>query len=111
MATTTTKDSSTHSPTATPAKLPNDFKPNEPTTKGGVGADGAPDGTLSKEQVIRAANEALLALRPQPTAAECQAVFDKLTEVDSNGQPKHKFKTAKEAGDAAVADYNAMKAA
>jgi len=87
-------------------KLADDFQPNEPTSKSGLDKDGHPDDSLSAKQVERAATEAMLSLRPQPSAEEMNAVFDKLGELTPEGQPAKKFKTAKEAGDAAVAALN-----
>jgi len=101
----------TQTPKQPAAKLADDFQPNEPVFKSGVDEKGMPNDTLSEKQAERAANEALLSLRPQPTAAECQAVFDKLSERDDKGKLKKQFKTAKEAGDAAVAALNEGKSA
>jgi|KBSMisStaDraftv2_1062788.scaffolds.fasta_scaffold583346_2 hypothetical protein len=83
-------------------KLPDDFVPNEPVANTGVDEKGVPDGTLSPHQLERAANEALLALRPQPTKEQIILVLDKINARDAKGQPVLKCKTAKEAGDKAV---------
>jgi hypothetical protein len=95
-------------PTAPTAhKLPEDFEANEPTGGGtGVDKDGKPDQTLSPKQLARAANEALLSLRPQPSATEIEAVLEALAETDEKGHPKIKVKTAKEAADKAVAELS-----
>jgi hypothetical protein len=86
-----------------PALAP-DFEANEPTAKSGTDAEGKPDGTLGPNQVERAAVEALHSLQPQPTANQIKNILAALAEVDpKTKQPKHKFKTAKEAGEAAVA--------
>jgi|SRR5215468_11477401 len=106
--TTKTEEHSSAKPAS--AKLADDFQPNEPTHRSGVDDKGMPNDTLSPEQTARAANEALLSLRPQPTATDCQNVFDKLLEHDDKGKPKKQFKTAKEAGDAAVTAFNELKA-
>jgi len=100
-------EGSTSTPKA--AKLAEDFVPNEPATHSGVDEKGLPNETLSQNQTTRAANEALLSLRPQPTATDCQNVFDKLLERDEHGKLKKQFKTAKEAGEAAVAALNELK--
>jgi hypothetical protein len=92
------------------ATLPEGFQPNEPTAKSGVGADGKPDDTLSPKQLERAADEALLSLRPQPSANEVTRALEKLAEVDDKGHPKVKVKTAKEAADKAVAALNEIRA-
>lgn len=102
MATATTPAHEGPSAPKTKHKLAADFVPNEPTHKSGRNAKGMPDDTLGPKQVQRAAVEALLSLRPQPSVAEMEAVFDKLAELDEHHQPKHKYKTAKEAGEAAV---------
>jgi len=107
--TTKTEEHSSAKPAS--AKLADDFQPNEPTVKSGVDDKNQPNDTLSDNQLTRAANEALLSLRPQPTAIECQNVFDKLLERNEKGHPKKQFKTAKEAGDAAVTAYNELKGA
>jgi len=88
------------------AKLAEDFQPNEPTSPAGTDAKGVPDGTLSDKQLERAASEALLSLRPQPSAEEIKQVLLALAEVDEKGQPKVKVKTAKEGADKAVAELN-----
>jgi hypothetical protein len=95
-------------PTAQPThKLPEGFEPNEPTGGGtGVDKDGKPDQTLSPKQLERAASEALLSLRPQPSATEIETVLEALAETDEKGHPKIKVKTAKEAADKAVAELN-----
>jgi hypothetical protein len=95
-----------------PAKLSEDFKPNEPTGGGrGTDSEGKPDGSLSDKQVERAATEALLSLRPQPSADEVSKVLEALGEVDEKGALRAKVKTAKEAGDKAVAELNKQRAA
>jgi hypothetical protein len=83
-------------------KLPDDFKPNEPSANSGVDDKGVPDGTLSPNQLARAASEAMLALRPQPSRTEMENVLEKLAAKDAKGQPAIKVKTAKEGGDKAV---------
>jgi len=99
MAATADKNATTGAPKK---KLEADFKANEPSHKSGIDQKGMPNDTLGPKQVLRAANEALLALRPQPSVTEIESVFAKLSEIDEHGQPKHRYKTAKEAGDAAV---------
>jgi hypothetical protein len=89
------------------AKLADDFKPNEPVGGGtGIDAEGKPDQSLSEKQVERGASEALLSLRPQPSAEEITRVLEALAEKDEKGQPKNKLKTAKEAGAKAVEELN-----
>lgn len=109
MAETTHAPKTNDKPKHEPAKLAEDFVPNEMADhlKSGRNEKGEADGTLGESQVSRAATEALLSLRPQPSADELQRVLDALDEADpKTGQPKKKFKTAKEAGDAAVAELN-----
>jgi len=112
MATRTGPDAdSAAAPKKDQAKLAEDFKPNEPIGGGtGTDADGKPDQSLGDKQVERAASEALLSLRPQPSADEMTKVLGGLAERDDKGQPKQKFKTAKEAGDAAVSKLNEQRA-
>jgi len=95
------------------AKLSEDFKPNEPIGGGtGTDAEGKPDQSLSDKQLERAATEALMSLRPQPTADEVRKVLEALAEKDEKtGQPKTKVKTAKEGGDKAVEELNKQRAA
>jgi hypothetical protein len=87
-------------------KLPDDFVPNEPVANTGVDEKGAPDGTLSPNQLTRAANEALLALRPQPSREQIQVVLDNISARNAKGFPETKVKTAKEAGDKAISLLN-----
>ena len=58
-----------------------------------------PNDNLSEDHVIRAANEYLLALRPQPSSWDIQAVLSKLREKDDKGDLKAKCKDV----DAAIA--------
>jgi len=81
-----------------PAALSADFVPNEPSPKTGKDAEGKPDGSLSADQVSRAATEALLSLRPQPAAIEINIVLDALV--------GKKFTSAADAGAAAVTELN-----
>jgi hypothetical protein len=105
MATTPTAHPNAEKPKA--AKLADDFKPNEPLGGGtGTDAEGKPDQSLSEKQVDRAASEALLSLRPQPSADEIERVLEALAAKDEKGHPKTKFKTAKEAGSKAVEELN-----
>jgi hypothetical protein len=83
-------------------KLPESFVPNEPSVNTGVDEKGAADGTLSPNQLSRAATEGLLSLRPQPTREQIEVVLDKLNAKNEKGQPAIKVKTAKEAADKAV---------
>jgi hypothetical protein len=92
------------------ASLPEGFQANEPAHKSGTDKDNKPDDTLSEKQLERAANEALLSLRPQPSANEITRVLEKLAEVDDKGHSKVKVKTAKEAADKAVAALNEIRA-
>lgn len=92
------------------AKLAEDFQPNEPKPKSGVDKDGNPDDSLSEKQLERSATEALLSLRPQPSADEVSKVLEALAEHDEHGQPKNKVKTAKEGGEKAVAELNKQRA-
>jgi hypothetical protein len=95
-----------------PAKLADDFQPNEPAAKSGVAADGQPDDSLSPKQLERAATEALHSLRPQPSATEVERTLEKLAELDpKTGQPVNKVKTAKEASDKAVSALNEIRGA
>lgn len=107
------KASGTSSPKAEatpPAKLSDDFVPNEPKPKTGTDADGKPDDTLSDSQAERAADEALLSLRPQPAVAEIKVVLTTLAEKDpKTGQPLKKFSSAKDAGSAAVDELNKLR--
>jgi hypothetical protein len=95
-------------PKAEPAKLADDFQPNEPKPKTGVAEDGAPDETLGPSQAERAQTEALLSLRPQPSADEISKVLENLAAKDEGGKVK-KFKTAKDAGSAAVDELNKIR--
>jgi len=95
-------------PKAEPAKLADDFQPNEPRPKTGVAEDGAPDETLGPSQAERAQTEALLSLRPQPSADEIKKVLEALSAKDEKGKAK-KFKSAKEAGSAAVDELNKIR--
>ena len=61
------------------AKLAEDFEPNEPSLRSGSDKDGKPNDTLSPKQLERGAVEALLSLRPQPTAEEIQKVLEELS--------------------------------
>jgi hypothetical protein len=58
----------------------------------GVDKEGKPDGSLSIKQVNRAATEAMIAMRPQPTSNEMNYVYHKLAEADDEGFPKNKYK-------------------
>jgi hypothetical protein len=90
-------------PKAPAAKLADDFVPNEPYAD----KDGKPaDRELSPKQLERAAVEALHSLRPQPTAGEITHVLDRLAEVDEKHKPRVVVKSAKEAGEKAVALLN-----
>lgn len=109
-----TKNAAATAPKVEPAKLGEDFVPNEPTEgqKSGRNEKNEPDGSLGDQQAARAATEALLSLRPQPSADEIQKVLANLAEVDpKTKQPKHKHKTAADAGNAAVAELNKLRGA
>ncbi|GEM_PF-4922328 len=98
--------------TPTEAKLSESFKPNEPDHKSGVGDDGNPNDTLSLAQVERAATEALLSLRPQPSGLEVRGVLNLLGEKDpENDKVKEQFKSAKDAGAKAVELLNSTRKA
>jgi len=84
------------------SQLPENFKANEPKAKSGVDEEGKPDDSLNENQVERAATEAILALRPQPTGNELRGVLNLLRDRDDKGNAKHKFKTAADAGSRAV---------
>lgn len=91
------------------AQLAEDFQPNEPTAKSGTNEKGEPDGTLGDTQVERAATEALLSLRPQPSVEQVHKVLEVLAEVDpKTKQPVKKFKSASDAGKAAVDELNKL---
>lgn len=82
------------------AQLAEDFQPNEPTAKSGTNEKGEPDGTLGDTQVERAATEALLSLRPQPSVEQVHKVLEVLADK--------KFKSASDAGKAAVDELNKL---
>jgi hypothetical protein len=96
-------------PKVEPAKLADDFQPNEPKPKTGVADDGQPDDSLGGSQAERAQTEALLSLRPQPSADEIKKVLENLAAKDEAGKVK-KFKTAADAGKAAVDELNKIRA-
>jgi hypothetical protein len=87
------------------AKLADDFQPNEPRPKTGVDDEGKPDDSLGESQAERAETEALLSLRPQPAAEEIKKVLEAL-----RADKTKKFKSAKDAGSAAVDELNRMRA-
>jgi len=52
-----------------------------------------PEGTLTENQLQRAASEYMVALRPQPSPLEMETVLNKLVEHDDKGELKNKVKT------------------
>ena len=93
------------------AKLADDFVANEPKPKTGQDAEGKPDDTLGESQAERAETEALLSLRPPPSTDEIDKVLAALGERDEKQQPKKKFKSAADAGKAAVDELNKLRGA
>jgi hypothetical protein len=74
-----------------------------------MGPAAPPD--LKPKHVQRAAVEALHLMRPQPSAAQINQVLEFLSELDAQGNPKHKFPTAEAAGAAAVTKAKELLAA
>jgi hypothetical protein len=55
-----------------------------------------PDGTLTENQLSRAASEYMVALRAQPTPPVMEEVLIKIVEVDEHGKLKHQCKSTDE---------------
>lgn len=64
----------------------------KPGLPAGVDKDGKLDGSLGIKQVKRAATEAMIAMRPQPSVNEMNYVYSKLEEADEHGVLKNKYK-------------------
>jgi hypothetical protein len=68
-----------------------------------------PDGTLTLKQLVRAATEYLMGLRPQPTPDQHKTVIEKLSTLDEKGELKHKVKDAEAAIAAAKTAFEESK--
>jgi hypothetical protein len=64
----------------------------KPGLPAGTDKDGKLDGSLGPKQVKRAATEAMIAMRPQPSVNEMNYVYSKLEEQDEHGVLKNKYK-------------------